>query len=256
MKSVLVAFSGGVDSSLLLAAATEACDRVVAVTVRSPLHPAREGAAAEHIAQALGVDHLTVEVDLLSEPAFRRNGPQRCYVCKRRLLSRLSELAEQRGLARVVEGSNADDRGDYRPGSRAVEELGVCSPLLDADLSKAEIRSLARERGLPNWNAPALACLATRIPYGEEITGARLRRIDRAEGVLIELGLGQVRLRDHGAVARIEVLPADLSRFLDSDLRGAAVDGLKAAGYLYVALDLEGYRVGAMNEALPPDEIE
>jgi uncharacterized protein len=252
LPGAVVAFSGGVDSSVLLAAAHEALgDRVLAVTARSATYTPAEEHAARELAAQLGVRWRVVETDELSDPAFRANPPERCYLCKRELLTRLRAIAAEAGDAAVLEGSNVDDLGDVRPGRRAVQELGVRSPLLEAGLTKAQIRALARRRGLPNWDHPAAACLASRIPYGEPITVERLRRIGAAEQALRARGFVVVRVRDHGALARVEVGADELPRLLDPDLRSAVVADLKAAGYTWVAADLQGYRTGAMNEAGP-----
>jgi len=247
----LVAFSGGVDSTLLLAAAREALgERAVAAIGRSPSYPEREHEAASALAASLGVTVRVVQTTEMEDPGYRKNAPDRCFVCKSTLFSALRELAAREGLELVLEGSNADDRSDYRPGLKAARELGVRAPLAEVGLTKAEIRELARTRNLPVWNKPSLACLSSRVPYGSEITLERLRRIDRAEQAVRALGVGQVRVRDHGDVARIEVDPADLASLVAPGAREDLVAALKEAGYRYVSLDLEGYRTGAMNEAL------
>jgi uncharacterized protein len=240
-----------VDSTLLVAAAVDVLgDRVLAVTAHSPTYPRSEAAAAAELVTSLGARHRVIETRELSDPAYAANPPDRCYHCKSELLSRLLDVAREEGLEAVLEGSNADDRGDTRPGLRAVSELGIRSPYIEAGLGKDDIRAIARERGLPNWDKPAMACLASRIPYGEQITAERLGRVERAEEALRAMGLAHVRVRDHGTVARIEVGDPDFGRLLDPDLRGRVIAALKAAGYSYVALDLEGYRTGAMNETL------
>jgi len=247
----VVAFSGGVDSTLLLAAAREALgERVVAVTARSATYTPGEEDCARRIAVQLGARLRIVETDELSDPEFRRNPPTRCFACKRELFARLRRIAEEERFGEVLEGSNVDDLRDYRPGRRAVQEAGARSPLLEAGLGKAEIRELARERGLPNWDQPAQACLASRVPYGEEITVERLQRIARAEAALRALGFSTLRVRDHGSVARIEVASDDVVRLLDAGLRAEVVRAVRDAGYAYVTVDLEGYRTGAMNEVL------
>jgi len=248
---VLVAFSGGVDSSLLLVAAHEAQgDRVLAVTGRSPSIPPAEIEAARRLAAQIGARHRIVDTDEFSCDAYLRNPPDRCYHCKKALFTALTGVARQEGLATVVEGSNHDDRDDYRPGAKAREELSVRAPLAEAGLTKDEIRRILREKGFDTWNKPALACLASRIPYGEEITEERLRRVDRAEEAMRSLGFPQVRVRDHGDVARIEVPSAEIEKLMDPRVRSAAVTSVREAGYRFVALDLEGYRTGAMNEIL------
>ena len=258
-ESVLIAFSGGVDSSLLLLAAREALgSRTLAVSVVSPFLPEREREGAAHLNREIGdlisqntseelFRHMFLEVDPLAEPALAVNDVERCYHCKNLILARLIEVAAQEGLADVVEGSNWDDRTDYRPGARAVREWGVKSPLRDAHMTKSEIRTLAREKGLSNWDKPAMACLASRIPYGTPLTRACLDRIDRAEEVLLKRGFRQFRVRDHETVARIEVEPEEMTRLLDPELRTEIAIELQALGFRFVALDLQGYRTGALN---------
>jgi uncharacterized protein len=251
LDGALVAFSGGVDSSLLLVAAREALgDRVLAVTGRSPSVPSAELEAAEEFARRIGANHRFVDTEEFSHEAFRSNSRDRCYHCKKTLFASLIEVARLEGLAAVVEGTNLDDGNDFRPGVRAREELGVRAPLAEAGLTKEEIRGILREKGHAEWSKPALACLASRIPYGEPITEARLRRVDRAERALRGLGFAQVRVRDHGDVARIEVALSEIGKLLEAGPRRAALASVKEAGYRYVALDLEGYRTGSMNEVL------
>ncbi|MGE5554492.1 MAG: ATP-dependent sacrificial sulfur transferase LarE [Betaproteobacteria bacterium] len=250
LGKVGVSFSGGVDSTLLLKLAVEACGRenVLALTGLSPTLPARELVAARAMAQRLGVEHLEVEVNDLDDPAFRGNPPDRCYHCKRRRLRALRRAAAARGIGQLVEGTNLDDLADYRPGLRASGEAGVRSPLLEAGLGKTEIRELSRQLGLEGWDRPAAACLASRIPYGLEITAARLKQVERAEDFLAGLGFSPVRVRHHGDVARIEVAPGERARLLE---RGAEVVAtLEGLGFRFVALDLAGYRTGSLNRAL------
>jgi len=249
MESALVAYSGGVDSTLLLKVALEVLgERVLAVTARSPIHPASESAAAGELARRLGARHIFIEADVLDDPEFARNPPERCYLCKRRLFAGLRELAEEHGLREVVDGSNYDDLGEHRPGLRALRELGVRSPLAEAGLTKAEIRALSRKMGLPTWDKPAQACLATRFPYGELLTPEKLRRVEEAEDFLRSLGLGQLRVRSHGPLARVEVSQEEMPSLIRR--AGKVVEKLKDLGYTYITLDLEGYRTGSMDEPL------
>ena len=249
MRSVLVAYSGGADSTFLLWVALDVLgEKVLAATAKSPIHPASESAAAGEMARRLGAEHIFIETRELDEPEFARNPPERCYLCKRRLFARLRELAEEHGLKEVVEGSNRDDLGEHRPGLKALRELRIRSPLAEAGLTKAEIRVLSRKMGLPTWDKPAQACLATRFPYGELLTPEKLRRVEEAEEFLRSLGLGQLRVRSHGLLARIEVSREEMPRLLDE--AGSVVEELKKLGYTYIALDLEGYRTGSMDEPL------
>jgi uncharacterized protein len=248
---LVVAFSGGVDSSLLLCAAQEALgDGCLAVTVRSPLHPAWETAQATAIADRLGAKHRIVEMNELDSEEFRSNPPNRCYLCKKRRLEALVQYAKENGFGAVAEGSNVDDSSDYRPGKQAVRELGVLSPLAEAGLTKSEIRELAKMKGLPNWDAPAMACLASRVPYNENITPMILQQIDGSEQALREMGFRNVRVRHHGVIGRVELPISDLNRALEEATREGIVSALKQHGYRYVVVDLEGYRTGALNEVL------
>ncbi len=250
----LVAYSGGVDSSLLLAAAHDALgEATLAVTAASPLHPATETAEAKALAVRLGARHVSVELDELAHPLVRANPPDRCYHCKRLRFEALLALAQDEGLAAVVDGSNADDLGDYRPGLKAKQELGVRSPLMELSIGKAAIRRMAKQRGLPTWDRPAAACLASRIPYGRSLSRDKLARVAEAEAALAALGLGQYRVRDHGSVARIELTDDKLAEALADPLRTRLLEAVRAAGYDYVAVDLAGYRTGSLNEVLPED---
>lgn len=245
LDSLMVAFSGGVDSSLLLAAARRVLgDRVQAGICLGAFTPPWEAARARSLAAHLGVKLHEMDACELDDADIVRNDPQRCYHCKRLRLGRLKELADRLGLAAVAEGSQADDAMDFRPGERAVQELGLISPLAEAGLGKAEVRALSRALGLPTADLPAAACLASRVPWGTELSQDALERIGKAEQGLRELLSGNLRVRDHFPVARLELAPEDLARALDESLRDKIVQAVKAAGYDYAALDLEGYRMG------------
>jgi uncharacterized protein len=252
LGSALVAFSAGVDSTFLLRVAHEELgDRCVAATVRAPFVPSREFDAAVSFCRELGVDHVVLAADLDAIPHFAENPPDRCYHCKKALFSRLLALARERGLAAVVEGSNVDDGGDYRPGHRAIQELGIRSPLRDAGLAKADIRALSRAMGLPTADKPSAACLASRIPYGDRITPELLNRVGRAEALVADRfpGLAQLRVRVHGDLARIEVPPADIPRV--SAAIPSLTSALRPLGFARVEVDPKGYRTGSLNEHLP-----
>jgi len=251
LGGAVIAFSGGVDSSLLVAAAQEALgDRALAVTACSPSYPGHERDRAVEVARIVGIRHRFVESTGLDDPSYRSNPPDRCYHCKQDLFSTLRRVADEEGLPHVVDGTNADDADDYRPGGRAARELGVRSPLAELGMGKAEIRRLSKSRGLPTWDLPAFACLASRVPYGEEISPERLARIEAAEDGVRGLGFPGVRVRDHGALARVEVAPIELNRAAAPDVRVSIVRACRDAGYTWVCLDLEGYRTGSMNAAL------
>lgn len=249
--TVAIAFSGGVDSTLLVAVAHDVLGAgALAITAQAPLVPRREFEAARAFCEARGVAHAIVDPPVLEVEEVRRNAQNRCYVCKKAIFSLIIDEARSRGVAVVADGSNLDDLGDYRPGLAALEELSVASPLRDAGFTKRDIRDLSRELGLPTWNKRSSACLATRFPYGADVTLEGLARVDAAEEALLDLGFDQVRVRVHGDVARIEVPPADFSALVRDGVREAAVDAVSRAGFRYVALDLVGYRTGSMNEAI------
>jgi uncharacterized protein len=250
-KSVLVAFSGGVDSAYLaIAAAATLGPRALAVTADSPSYPDTHRRLALSIVSDFGFAHEVIRTAELERPEYRANPANRCYYCKDELYTHLNAIARERGFAVVADGNNADDRGDYRPGRQAAREHGVRSPLDEADLTKDEIRALAREAGLDSWNEPASACLSSRIPYGHEVSDDVLRQIEQAEAILRELGFRVFRVRHHDAVARLEIARSEMARALDPEINARIVSALKALGYQYVSLDLQGYRLGSLNEAL------
>jgi len=249
--SVLVAFSGGVDSSYLALAAHRALgERALAVTAVSPSYPASHRAVAEEVVAAFGIRHRFVATNEMESADYRANNPDRCYHCKTELFDVLGRLREELGFGAVAYGVNTDDTGDFRPGHRAADERGVLSPFLDVALSKAEIRALSRAAGLPTADLPSSACLSSRLPYGTEVTPERLAQVEEAEERLRALGFRQLRVRHHGELARIEIDPVELPRALDPEQARAMVAALKPLGFRFVALDLEGYRTGALNEVL------
>jgi uncharacterized protein len=250
LGSVVVAYSGGVDSAYLAIVASRTLgDRAVAVTADSPSYPERHRHFAITIAQQFGLRHEIIHTAELERPEYRANPSNRCYYCKHELYTHLSRIAGTRGAV-VVDGNNADDRGDYRPGRQAAREFGVRSPLDEVDLAKNEIRELSRQAGLPTWDEPASACLSSRIPYHTEVTDAKLRTIERAEQALAALGFRVCRVRHHDELARVEIGRDELPRALDPAMREAIVRELKTIGYRYVTLDLQGYRTGSLNEGL------
>jgi uncharacterized protein len=250
LGSVVVAYSGGIDSAYLACVAHRTLGaRAWAITADSPSYPERHRSLAVQIARQLGLHHEIIRTDELQRPEYRANPANRCYYCKYELYTHLSRIAVGRH-AIVVDGNNADDRGDYRPGRQAAKEFGVRSPLDEVNLAKDEIRELSRRAGLTNWNEPASACLSSRIPYHTEVTDEKLRTIERAEGALRDLGFRIFRVRHHDDLARVEIGRDEMARALEPEIGAAIVRELKAAGYRHVTLDLQGYRSGSLNEGL------
>ena len=247
--SAAVAFSGGVDSCLLCYAAKAALGhKVLAITIDSPLLPRSEIACAAELARQIGIEHVLIKEELDAKVAA--NPKDRCYHCKKLQFGKILLAAKERGPAVVLDGSNTDDLSDYRPGMKALQELRIASPLREAGMAKADIRELSRRFGLPTWNKPAFACLASRIPYGEPITGESLARVEKAEEALAACGFRQLRVRSHGAIARIEVAPEERKLFFNEETLDAVSRAIKACGFVYVAFELEGYRTGSLNKEI------
>ena len=251
LESVAVAYSGGVDSTFLLYAAKEALgDKVIAVTATSRSFPERELNEAIAFCKEQGIRQVTVQSEELKIEGFSHNPKNRCYLCKRELFEKIKVIASENGMREVAEGSNLDDNGDYRPGLMAVAELGVKSPLREVGFSKEQIRILSKYLELPTWNKQSFACLASRFPYGEEITEKKLDMVDKAEQYLLDLGFHQLRVRIHGNIARIELVPEEFDTFMNENIRMKVFDRFKEIGFAYVTLDIKGYRTGSMNETL------
>lgn len=249
LDSLVVAYSGGVDSTFLLKVAHNLLgQRAVAVTARSATLPARELRSALDFTKAAGIKHVVFELDELAVEDFAANPPERCYICKQLVFGKIKEIARVQQIDEVADGSNDDDTNDYRPGLRALSELGIISPLRDAGFTKAEIRTLSRKMGLSAWDKPSQACLASRFPYGQRISRADLTRVDQAEQYLLGLGFKQVRVRYHGDLARIEVLPVERIRFTAEQLLEQVDQHFRQLGFVYTCLDLRGYRSGSLNE--------
>jgi uncharacterized protein len=251
LPSLIVAYSGGVDSAFLALAATqELGHRALCVTADSASYPERHRRLARSIAEACGLNHEVIRTDELARPEYRSNPANRCYFCKHELYTHLTAIARERGIAAIADGSNADDRGDYRPGRQAAREFGVLSPLDAAGLTKSEIRDLSKRAGLPTWDEPASACLSSRIPYFSEVTEEKLRTIERAQAVLRNLGFRVCRVRHHDSTARVELGIDELPRAYEPELAATIDRELRALGYREVTIDPRGYRLGSLNDAL------
>ncbi|HEY5563747.1 MAG TPA: ATP-dependent sacrificial sulfur transferase LarE [Clostridiaceae bacterium] len=251
LKGAVIAYSGGVDSTFLIKVAHDVLkDKVVAVTARSSTYPEREFKEAVSYIKKIGAEHVVIFSEELDIEGFAKNPVDRCYYCKKELFTKIWDIAKDRGFQHVLDGANADDVGDFRPGLKAGRELKVISPLKDADLTKADIRLLSKEMNIPTWNKPSFACLSSRFPYGNEITKKKLSMVEQAEEFLLGEGFRQVRVRHHNDIARIEVAIEERSKFFNDALMDKIGDKFKAIGYKYVTLDLNGYRTGSMNEVL------
>lgn len=251
MEKLAIAFSGGVDSTFLLKVAHDVLgDNVLAVTARSSTYPEREYKEAVDFITKMGIKHQVIISEELDIEGFSDNPVNRCYFCKHELFDKIRDIAKESGINYVADGSNYDDLGDYRPGMQAVKELGVVSPLKEAEMTKEDIRILSKEMNLPTWDKPSFACLSSRFPYGQKITREKLAMVDKAEQFLMDLGFRQVRVRHHGDIARIEVPKNERNRFFDEQLMDKVSQKFKEIGFAYTALDLKGYRTGSMNETI------
>ena len=257
LHSVVVAFSGGVDSTVLLKSAMEVLgpNHILAVTATSEIYPPAETEYARKMAQLIGARHLMIETHEMTDRNFLQNPPNRCYHCKKSLFNTLKAIASEHGIHYVVDGSNSDDLSDFRPGAKAAHELGVISPLQDANLSKNSVRKLAKKLGLPNWNKPGMPCLSTRVPYGHTITVEKLLQINKAEEFFRSIGIEELRIRHHDTLARIEVPLRDIPKIVSNDLRAKIVHKLEQLGFNYVSIDLKGFRSGSFNETLAEDSL-
>jgi uncharacterized protein len=251
MGKLAIAFSGGVDSTFLLKVAHDVLnDNVIAITAKSSTYPEREYKEAVAFVKALGIKHISIISEELDIEGFSSNPTNRCYFCKKELFTKVIDIAKENGISYIADGSNIDDLGDYRPGMLAIKELKVVSPLREAGMTKDDIRILSKEMGLPTWDKQSFACLASRFPYGQDITKEKLDMVDRAEQFMLDMGFRQVRVRHHGDIARIEVSKNERSRFFNEELMDKIHRKLKDIGFKYIALDLMGYRTGSMNEVI------